>query len=81
MHIDLDITFTGRVKMVNGYIVDVVGTGTLIRDTKKGKRYIREVMLVSSLEENLLNVGQMMEHGYFLLFGDDVAEIYDDKTL
>lgn len=81
MHIDLDITFTGRVKMVNGYIVDVVGTGTLIRDTEKGKRYIREVMLVSSLEENLLNVGQMMEHGYFLLFGDDVAEIYDDKTL
>ena len=31
--------------------------------------------------ENLLSVGQMMEHGYFLLFGGTVVEIYDDRSL
>lgn len=38
-------------------------------------------MLVLGLDENLLNVGQMMEHRYFFLFGDDVVEIYDDRNL
>ena len=38
-------------------------------------------MLVPGLDENLLSVGQMMEHGYFLLFGGTVVEIYDDKSL
>ena len=50
-------------------------------DTKLGRRYIKEVMLVSGLKENLLSVGQMMEHGYFLIFGDNKAEIYDDGSL
>ncbi|CAL9009258.1 unnamed protein product [Prunus brigantina] len=46
-----------------------------------GKRYIKEVMLVSGLKENLLSVGQMMEHGYFLIFRDSKADIYDDGSL
>ncbi|CAL2227983.1 unnamed protein product [Prunus armeniaca] len=45
------------------------------------KRYIKEVLLVSGLKENLLCVGQMMEHEYFLFFGDNKAEIYDDCSL
>ncbi|KAM1079184.1 hypothetical protein ACFX2B_013776 [Malus domestica] len=78
---DIDTAFTGKVKMGNGNIVKATGKGTLIIDTKRGKRHIKEVMLVPSLEENLLSVGQMMEHGYFLLFGDTIVEIYDDRTL
>ena len=38
-------------------------------------------MLVSGLKENLLSVGQMMEHEYFLIFGDNKAEIYNDCSL
>ena len=38
-------------------------------------------MLVPSLQENLLNVRQMMEHGYFLVFGGTTAAIYDDSSM
>ncbi|CAL9011631.1 unnamed protein product [Prunus brigantina] len=37
-------------------------------------------MLVLGLKENLLSVGQMMEHGYHLVFGNQKAEIYDDGS-
>lgn len=38
-------------------------------------------MLVPGLDENLLSVGQMIIHGYFLLFGDSMVEIFDDGSL
>lgn len=38
-------------------------------------------MLVSGLKENLLSVGQMMEHGYFLIFGRNKVEVYEDSSL
>ncbi|KAM2467223.1 hypothetical protein PS1_009053 [Malus domestica] len=79
--IDIDTNFTGKVKMGDGNIVKATGRGTLVINTKKGRRCIREVMLVPGLDENLLSVGQMMEHGYFLLFGGTVVEIYDDISL
>lgn len=41
---------TARVKMGNGALVD---KGILVVDTKKGKRYIRDVMLVPELDKNL----------------------------
>lgn len=33
-------------------------------------------MFVPRLEENLLNVGQMMKHGYYLLFGGNVVNTF-----
>lgn len=63
-------------------MVDAVGRGTLVIETKKGKRYIREVIiLVPRLDENLLSRGQMIEYMYFLLFGDSMLEICDDVTV
>lgn len=50
-------------------------------DTKHGKIYINEVMLVPGLDENLLSVGQMMEHVYYVLFGGNMAIIFDDYNL
>lgn len=76
--ININISFKGRVKMGNGNLLDTVGSGALFIESKKGKRYIREVMLVLRLNENLLSAGQMIEHKYFLLFGDSMVEIYDD---
>ncbi|CAL8998022.1 unnamed protein product [Prunus brigantina] len=46
-----------------------------------GRRCVKEVLLVAGLKENLLSVGQMMEHGYVLIFGANKAEIYDDSSL
>ena len=79
--IDIDTNFTGKVKMGDGNIVKATRRGTLVINTKKGRRCIREVMLGPGFDENLLSVRQMMEHGYLLLFGGTVVEICDDRSL
>ncbi|XP_050111879.1 uncharacterized protein LOC126590470 [Malus sylvestris] len=44
--IDIDTNFIGKVKMGDGNIVKATGRGTLVINTKKGRRCIRDVMLV-----------------------------------
>ncbi|KAM2097560.1 hypothetical protein ACFX1R_021090 [Malus domestica] len=78
--VNIDKRVTAKVEMGTGQLVDVVGKGDLMVETKQGKRYIREVMFVPGLKENLLSVGQMMEHGYYLVFGGIEVRIYDDAT-
>ncbi|KAI5354607.1 hypothetical protein L3X38_007502 [Prunus dulcis] len=65
--IDIRRDVTSKVKMGTGETVQVAGKGTLVIETKTGRKHIQEVMLVPGLEENLLSVGQMMEHGCFSL--------------
>ncbi|CAL8135751.1 unnamed protein product [Prunus armeniaca] len=79
--VDVDKNITAKLAMGTGQLVDVVGKGNLVVDTKMGIRYVKEVLLVVGLKENLLSVGQMMEHGYVLIFGANKAEIYDDSSL
>lgn len=64
--VDIDRGVKAKVQVGTGVLVEVEGKGTLIIETIKGRRYIKEVMLVPGLAENLLSVGQMTEHGYFL---------------
>ncbi|XP_020245199.1 uncharacterized protein LOC109823329 [Asparagus officinalis] len=78
--IDFDTSYLGSVKMGNENIVKSEGKGILAVNTKKGKRYIKDVMLVPGLEENLLSVGQMLLNGYFLVFGDQAVKIYYDRS-
>ncbi|XP_021834162.1 uncharacterized protein LOC110773958 [Prunus avium] len=61
----LDMSVTCKVKMGTGDLVQAVGKGTLVVETRKGRRYINEVLLVPGLNENLLSIGQMLEHGYY----------------
>lgn len=79
--INLDKSVKCKVKMGSGDLVDATGKGTLAVNTKHGKRYINEVLLVPGLDENLLSVGQMIEHGYYVLFGGNLAVIFDDGSL
>ncbi|KAM1467382.1 hypothetical protein ACFX2I_032492 [Malus domestica] len=78
--VDIDKNVTAKVEIGTRHLVDVTGKGSLVVETKIGKRYIKEVMLVPGLKENLLSVGQMMEHGYYLVFGGHKVEIYDDSS-
>ncbi|BBG98943.1 multidrug resistance-associated protein 9 [Prunus dulcis] len=79
--VNIQRNLTSKVKMGTGEIVPVAGKGTLVIKTKLGKKHIQEVMLVPGLEENLLNVGQMMEHGYYLVFGENMMfSTYNDAT-
>ncbi|KAM2893261.1 hypothetical protein FF1_008638 [Malus domestica] len=79
--VDIDRTITAKVEMGIGQLIEVIGKGNLVIDTKMGRRYIKEVMLIPGLKENLLSVRQMMEHSYFLVFGGTIAEIYDDGSM
>ncbi|KAM2244431.1 hypothetical protein ACFXTI_005501 [Malus domestica] len=79
--INIDRSFNCRVKMGNGQLVEATGKGTLVLETKGGRRFIKDPILVPGLYENLLSVGQMVAHGYFLLFGDNMVEIFGDRSL
>ncbi|CAL9013344.1 unnamed protein product [Prunus brigantina] len=79
--VNIQRDLTSKVKMGTGEVVPVAGKGTLVIKTKLGKKHIYEVMLVSGLEENLLSVGQMMEHGYHLVFGGNMVSVYDNQSL
>ncbi|XP_062089469.1 uncharacterized protein LOC133796003 [Humulus lupulus] len=68
-----------KVKIGNGDFMEAVGKGTIVIDTKKGKRYINDVLLVPNINQNLLSVGQMVEKGYFLHFEGDSYTIYDKQ--
>ncbi|KAM1111108.1 hypothetical protein ACFX13_010490 [Malus domestica] len=79
--INIDRYVSCKVKMGTGDLVQATGKCTLVVETQHGKRYINEVLLVPGLDENLLSVGQMMEHGYYVLFGGNMAVIFDDRNL
>lgn len=63
--VDINRNVKAKVQVGAGVLV---GKGSLVIETIRGNKYIREVMLVLEIAENLLSVGQMTEHGYFLLF-------------
>ncbi|CAH9112653.1 unnamed protein product, partial [Cuscuta europaea] len=77
---DLDTSIKTKVKMGNGDLVEAKGKGTIVIDTKKGTRFIRNVLLVPRLAQNLLSVGQMMESGYALHFEKNSCRIYDKNN-
>ncbi|KAL5558135.1 hypothetical protein UlMin_034346 [Ulmus minor] len=56
-----------KVKIGNGEFVDAMGKGTIVVDTKKEKRYIREVLLVPNIK------------GYSLHFEGNSYTVYDKK--
>nr|XP_011457580.1 PREDICTED: uncharacterized protein LOC105349489 [Fragaria vesca subsp. vesca] len=76
---DMDTSVSRRVKMSNGQLAQARGRGTLVVETKKGRRFIREVLLVPELDQNLLSVGQLQHNGYPVLFDEDLCTIYDKK--
>lgn len=64
-----------------GDLVQSTGKGTLVIEMKGETRYIKEVMIVLGLDENLLSVGQMIEHGYWLVFDNFMVDIYGDRQM
>ncbi|KAI5342087.1 hypothetical protein L3X38_009962 [Prunus dulcis] len=65
--VDIRTNVYGKVQMPTRNLVDVAGIGSLVIETSVGKKYIREVMFLPGLKENLLCVGQMDEHGCYPL--------------
>ena len=78
---DIDKSVNVKVRLGNGAIVESQGKGTVMVETKKGTKFIKDVLLVPNLKENLLSIGQMMENGYSLHFEKDTSKIYDSRKI
>ena len=76
----IDESVKVKVRLGNGSVVESKGKGTVMVETDKGTRLIHDVLLVPSLKENLLSIGQMMERGYTLHFEGGVCKILDNKN-
>lgn len=76
----LDTSVKTKIKMENGDLVETKGKRIVAISTKKGTKFMKDVLLVPSLNQNLLCVGQMMENGYSLGFKNSLCKIYDEKN-
>ncbi|XP_074278358.1 uncharacterized protein LOC141601950 [Silene latifolia] len=74
---ELDTSVQTPVRMGNGEVLTSKGKGTIIVPTKRGTKYIKDVLLVPDLAENLLSVAQMIKNGYSLVFANNHCTIYD----
>lgn len=50
--------------------------GTMVIQTRKSIKYIKDDLLVPSLEWILLSIGQMIQNGYSLYFEDYICRIF-----
>ena len=57
LFVNMDASSIFQVKMGNGALVETKGKGTIAIETKKGTKYIQDVLLVPDLAQNLLRVG------------------------
>ncbi|TXG57853.1 hypothetical protein EZV62_015682 [Acer yangbiense] len=78
--LDIETTVRSKVKLGNGFIVESKGKGTILIETKRGPRYIRDVLLVSDLEQNLLSIRQLVENSYHVCFENNACKIFDRKN-
>jgi transposase InsO family protein len=77
--INIDSSFSSKVKLGNGEHVEVKGKGTIGVTTKHGRKVIHDTLYVPELDENLLSIGQLLEHGYSLNFENRECRIFDSK--
>jgi hypothetical protein len=74
----IDSSLSFDITLGNDYLVKVQGKGTVPILTKQNvKKYINNVYHVPDLKHNLLSVGQLIEHGYKVLFEGSSCKIYD----
>ncbi|GKV46536.1 hypothetical protein SLEP1_g53512 [Rubroshorea leprosula] len=74
---ELDKSVRIKVKLGNGSIVQSEGNGIVAVQTKKGTKYIHDVLFIPSLSQNLLSVAQMLRKGYSVSFANNACYIYD----
>ena len=66
--VKIDASTTSQVKMGNGALVQANGRGTIAIETKKGRRFIEKVLLVPDLDQNLLSLGQLLDHAWIYIY-------------
>ncbi|KAI5390160.1 hypothetical protein KIW84_075471 [Lathyrus oleraceus] len=77
--IKINSSFGSKVKLGNGEHVEVKGKGNIGVTTKQGSKVIHESLYVPELDENLLSIGQLLEHDYSLNFENRECGFFDSK--
>lgn len=54
---DIDTSVKSQFKLSNGALVEVKGKNFIIVDTKKGMRFIQNILLVTCLKHNPFSMG------------------------
>ena len=75
--LDMDHSIRSKVRLENGEDVEIKGKGSIGVETKQGNKAIQDVIYVSDLDENLLSIGQLLEHDYVLHF--EGLECFSDQ--
>jgi hypothetical protein len=74
----IDSSISSNITLGNDSLVKVQGKGTVPILTKQNvKKDINNVYHVLDLKHNLLSVGQLIKHGYKVLFEGASCRIYD----
>nr|AAL58228.1 putative gag-pol polyprotein [Oryza sativa Japonica Group]ABF96256.1 retrotransposon protein, putative, unclassified [Oryza sativa Japonica Group] len=60
---EMDSSYHAKIHMGNGSIAQSEGKGTVAVQTADGPKFIKDVLLVPDLKQNLLSIGQLLEHG------------------
>ncbi|XP_037491091.1 uncharacterized protein LOC119369164 [Jatropha curcas] len=73
----LDTTYSSKVRLGDGRLVDAKGKGDVIVQTPSGTKLVSDVLYVPELYQSLFSVGQLLDKNYSLLFKDKTCEISD----
>ncbi|GKV26929.1 hypothetical protein SLEP1_g36142 [Rubroshorea leprosula] len=72
---ELDSSVKIKVKLANGSMVQSDGRGTVAIQSKRGIKYISNVLYIPSLSQNMLSVVQMLRNGDSVSFMHDSSHI------
>ncbi|XP_058004059.1 retrovirus-related Pol polyprotein from transposon TNT 1-94 [Hevea brasiliensis] len=74
---DLDTSYSSKVRIGDGRLVDVKGKRAVAVQTSSGIKVISDVLYVLEISQSLLSVGQLLDKNYTLVFKDRNCEISD----
>ncbi|GKV35861.1 hypothetical protein SLEP1_g44067 [Rubroshorea leprosula] len=74
----LNKSFTSKVRLGNGELVEVKGRGVATVDTLTGIKLIYDVLFVPEISYSLISVAQLVENKYSLHFHDKLCDVFDE---
>ncbi|GMI98388.1 hypothetical protein HRI_003508100 [Hibiscus trionum] len=74
---ELDTSITSKVKIGNRDYSAVKGKGTIAIESISGTNFIKDVLLVPNIIQNLLSVGQLIQKGFKVIFETNRCLIKD----
>lgn len=74
----LDTSISGSMKFSDGYAVTISGRGTVLIEGRVGEhKSITNVYYILKLTSNIINLGQLEEHGCKVILEDGYLRVFD----